>query len=137
MAGRKVVVIDTDAPELSDIEIGEGADIQRLLNISEFSGRNTKKAAGDLLIRIKDKIIEVQFEQYTNIRKCRDFEKKLREHPSFVALKNLKALIKKNQKTINTLADLYQGGFQMAKAAGIKMDPGVLNALKEATKKEG
>jgi hypothetical protein len=98
------------------------------------SSKKQKDAAKELLIELKKRILDIQFENLGKADKLKAAKKKLKEHPFVKAVTELNADVKKNNKMIGELMSVYTGALKMTEKVGVKLDSKTLKELKEATR---
>ena len=110
----------TTKPELSETTVDD------ILSSNNISGKKAKQA----LAEIKEKFTTLAFEtEQLNIKKKR-VEMELKKHPTIQAYDALKKEIRKNKKQMEQYAAVYQGGLQLAKKLGIRVDMSVIKMIK-------
>lgn len=109
-----------ERPEMSDLTVEE------VLGTATKSSK-TKKALDEMKARFSALAFETE---QLNIKKKR-VEKEIKQHPTIRAYYELKKQIRKNKKMMEQYAAIYQGGLQLAKTLGIKVDKSLLGMIQE------
>ena len=110
-------------PELSDTTV---EDV-----LQQVSGKMTPAKAKKALAEMKQKFIDLAFENGQLETKKKRVEIQMKQHPTMKAYYELKKQIRNNKKLMNQYAAVYQGGLQLAKSLGIKVDMSVVKMIAE------
>ena len=114
---------ETTRPELSDLSVDEV--------LQEFNGKMTPTKAKKTLSEMKQRFIDLAFENGQLETKKKRVEIQLKQHPTMKAYYELKKKIRENKKLMKQYAAIYQGGLQLAKSLGIKVDMSVVRMIEE------
>lgn len=113
----------TTIPELSGTTIDDV--------MQEFSGKMTPNKAKKALAEMKQRFIDLAFENGQLETKKKRVEMQIKQHPTMKAYYELKKQIRNNKKLMKQYAAVYQGGLQLAKSLGIKVDMSVVKMIAE------
>ena len=110
-------------PELSDTTV---EDV-----LQQVSGKMTPAKAKKALAEMKQKFIDLAFENGQLETKKKRVEMQMKQHPTMKAYYELKKQIRNNKKLMKQYAAVYQGGLTLAKSLGIKVDMSVVKMIQE------
>lgn len=131
---KRETAVTLEKKDLSEIVVGKTFDMSVLESMPDDSSKKQKDAAKGLLIELKKRILDIQFENLGKADKLKAAKKKLKEHPFVKAVTELNADVKKNNKMIGELMSVYTGALKMTEKVGVKLDSKTLKELKEATR---